>query len=106
MKKTKKPAKNAKSAIKKEILIVKRKGHEEPYDEKKVYGSAYFACRNAHLSEIESEIISEKVSKEIHGWAGKQNSLTSDDIFRKLAEVLRRYNEDASFLYETHRDIC
>ncbi len=90
---------------KKLFMIVKRKGHKEVYDEKKVYGSCYFACRNAHLNEKESESISENVSKSITKWISKQKIVSSDDIFRALIEELKKYNEDASFLYETHRDI-
>ena len=85
--------------------IVKRKGHTELYDERKVYGSCYFACRNAHLSEQEAEEISNKVCKAITKWIAKQKVVSSNDIFKKLIEELKKYNEDAAFLYETHRDI-
>lgn len=87
------------------IMIVKRKGHTEFYDEKKVYGSCYFACRNAHLNEIESEFICEKVTYSITQRVAKKKTVTSDEIFAILAEELKKYNEDAAFLYETHRDI-
>ncbi|MBI2654376.1 hypothetical protein HYX02_06230 [Candidatus Woesearchaeota archaeon] len=87
------------------LHIVKRKGHTEIYDDRKVYGSCYFACRSAHLSEQESEKICNKVSSSITKWIKTKKVVSSNDIFRKLIEELQKHNEDAAFLYETHRDI-
>ena len=87
------------------LHIVKRKGHTELYDERKVYGSCFFACRNAHLSEQESEQICNKVAAQITKWIKKRKLVSSDDIFRALINELNKHNEDAAFLYETHRDI-
>ena len=87
------------------LQIVKRRGHTEIYDERKVYGSCYFACRNAHLSEKEAEEICKKVCSAITKWIAKQKVVSSNDIFKRLIEELKKHNEDAAFLYETHRDI-
>ena len=87
------------------LQIVKRKGHTEIYDERKVYGSCYFACRNAHLSEKEAEEICRKVSEVMTKWVKKQKVVSSNDIFKTLIQELKKHNEDAAFLYETHRDI-
>ena len=87
------------------LQIVKRKGRTELYDEKKVYGSCFFACRNAHLSEQEAERICSKVSASATKWVRKKKVVSSNDIFGFLIHELKKHNEDASFLYETHRDI-
>ena len=87
------------------LQIVKRKGHSELYDERKVYGSCYFACRNAHLGEKEAEEICNKVSSAVTKWIKKQKIVSSNDIFKTLIQELKKHNEDAAFLYETHRDI-
>ncbi|MBI2541840.1 hypothetical protein HYV80_03975 [Candidatus Woesearchaeota archaeon] len=87
------------------LQIVKRKGHSELYDERKVYGSCFFACRNAHLSEKESEEICMQVSAAITKWIKSKKSVSSNEIFRMLIRELKNHNEDAAFLYETHRDI-
>ena len=87
------------------MAIVKRRGHHETYDERKIYGSAYFACRNAHLNEVESERISEKVCSEITKIVKAKKMVSSDYIFWLVGEELKKYDEDAAFLYETHRDI-
>ena len=85
--------------------VVKRKGHMENYDERKVYGSCYFACRNAHLSEKEAEGICNKVSASATKWVSKKKIVYSNDIFKFLIKELKKHNEDAAFLYETHRDV-
>lgn len=87
------------------LQIVKRKGHSELYDERKVYGSCFFACRNAHLSEKESEEICRKVSEAVTKWVKARKIVSSSDIFKMLIEELKKHNDDAAFLYETHRDI-
>ncbi|MEK6943508.1 MAG: ATP cone domain-containing protein [Nanoarchaeota archaeon] len=97
-KKTSKPQKKI-------IHLVKRRGLVEHYDERKVYGSCYFACRNAHLSEQEAEQMAEKVSTAVTKWVNRKKVISSNEIFHSIIEELKKYNEDAAFLYETHRDI-
>ncbi len=87
------------------LQIVKRRGHTELYDQRKVYGSCYFACRNAHLSGKESENICGKVSASVTKIISKKKVMSSSDIFGLLIKELKKHNEDAAFLYETHRDI-
>ena len=94
-----------KSRQKTEIMIVKRKGHTELYDERKVYASCYFACRNAHIDEPKSEKICMNVCTSVTKAINKKRVVTSDEIFKCLADELRKHDEDAAFLYETHRDI-
>ena len=85
--------------------IVKRRGHKEPFDPRKIYGSTYAACRNTHLSETQSEKIAETVSARIEKWVADKKELSSDQIFRQIIVVLKELHPDAAFLYETHRDI-
>lgn len=87
------------------LQIVKRKGHTEVYDERKVYGSCFFACRNAHLDKEDAEEICNKVSVELTRIARKKKIISSNNIFRLIIGELKKHNEDAAFLYETHRDI-
>ena len=95
-----------KTKLKKSIpTVVKRGWHIEAYDERKVYGSSYFSCRNAHLSQKEAERIAEKIALQVTKFVSRKKYISSDDIFRFIIEELKKYDEDASFLYETHRDI-
>lgn len=85
--------------------IVKRRGHKEPYDQRKVYGSVYSACRNAHLSEMMSEKIAETVTSRLGEWVTDKSEITSQQIFEEVVNVLNELHKDVAFLYETHRDI-
>ena len=85
--------------------IVKRKGHKEPFDPRKVYAASYAACRNAHLSEMLSENIAEAVQKRLENWIEEKNEVGSDEIFKEIIAVLKELHPDAAFLFETHRDI-
>jgi len=85
--------------------IVKRKGHTEEFDERKVYASCYAACLSSHVEHVEAEKICEKVAKEIKTWTRKKKSVDSSEIFRKVTDAMKKHNKDAAFMYETHRDI-
>lgn len=85
--------------------IVKRRGHSEPFDGRKIYASCYAACRNAHLSEMLSEDISDNVQKRIEKWISKKQGVSSEEIFQESISVLKDLHPDAAFLFETHRDI-
>ncbi len=87
------------------LCIVKRKGHCEAYDERKIYSSCYYACRSCHLSEKESEAICSKVCRSINKWVKRKKEVSSNDIFNLITRELKKHNGDAAFMYEAHRDI-
>lgn len=86
--------------------IVKRRGHTEEFDERKVYATCYSACKNADIHDDKAEEICEKVSKELKKWIGTKKYVTSGAIFAQLTKTLRKQDKNAAFMYETHRDIC
>lgn len=85
--------------------IVKRRGHIEKFDERKVYASCYAACLSSHIEHIKAEKICEKVTKVIKIWIKKKKQTDSSEIFKKTTSTIKRYDKDAAFMYETHRDI-
>lgn len=85
--------------------IVKRKCHREIFDERKVYASCYAASISAHLSKREAEIICEKISKDIKSWIKTKKNVTSTQIFKHVIKLMKSYDKNAAFMYETHRDI-
>ena len=85
--------------------LVKRKGHIEKFDVKKVYAACYAACLSCHLKKKEAEKISDKVGKEVKRWIKSKKVVTSDQIFKKTTTIIRKYNRDVAFMYHTHRDI-
>lgn len=85
--------------------IIKRRGHKQEYDERKVYASVYAACLNAHLHDQKAEEVASKVSKEISEWVKEQGEVSSNQIFVKVGRLMEEENKEAAFMYLTHRDI-
>ena len=87
------------------VHIVKRHGHKESFDERKVYASVYAACLSAHILQEESENISSLVTREVKKWIEGKQEVPADQISKQVTEELEHLNSEAAFMYETHRDI-
>lgn len=85
--------------------IIKRKGHRQEFDERKVYASIYSACLASHSYEEEAEATANLVVREIKKWIFDQGEVTSRQIHEKVEKELRHLNKDAAFMYDTHKDI-
>ena len=85
--------------------IIKRRGHLEKFDERKVYASCYAACLNTSLTKYEAENIAEKATKKIKTWIKNKKQVTSDDIFKEVIKIMNKLDKDSAFMYETHRDV-
>ena len=85
--------------------IVKRWGHKERFDERKVYASCYAACLSAHMEHEKAEKICKKVTSEVKKWITKKKAVTSHEIFLQVAGTIKKHNKNAAFMYATHRDI-
>ena len=85
--------------------IVKRHGSKEEYDEKKVYASSYAAAMNVHLGEKDSEVLAEKVTKDLNSWVEGKTEVESKEIFQEVFNALGKHNKDAAFMYRTHLDV-
>ena len=86
-------------------IIVKRKGHTEHFDERKIYASVYAACLSLRMKEGEAELIAEKVTKEVKETLRGADEVSSNIIHKHVAKSLEHYNADAAYMYDTHRDI-
>ncbi|MEK6907013.1 MAG: ATP cone domain-containing protein, partial [Nanoarchaeota archaeon] len=80
------------------IQIIKRHGHLEKFDERKVYASCYAACLNCHINKQEAEKICKKVSTKIKSWIKTKKQVSSDDIFKEMTKLLKKLNKDAAFM--------
>ena len=87
------------------FLVVKRRGHTEQFEEKKVYGSIYSACSTCQLKEMECEKISEQVLAELKIALKGKKEINSTEIFGLVISILAKYHEDAAFMYQAHRDL-
>jgi transcriptional regulator NrdR family protein len=85
--------------------LVKRGGHVEEYDARKLYASIYAACLAASTSVLEAEVISDQVVKLVEKKIGTREEINSNEIFKLAIHELKDYHTDAGYLYESHRDI-
>jgi transcriptional regulator NrdR family protein len=85
--------------------IVKRAGHKESFDQKKVYASVFAACLAVRSQATEAELVANEVTKDVVGWVADKASVTSNEIAAQVVKTLKLYNSDAAFLYRHHRDI-
>ena len=85
--------------------IVKRRGHKQEFDERKVYASVYAACLSCHMDKESAETIATVVVEKIKRWLTKKDEATSDDIFKQVSEELMSLDKEVAFMYTTHRDV-
>ncbi|HMT18932.1 MAG TPA: ATP cone domain-containing protein [Candidatus Saccharibacteria bacterium] len=85
--------------------IVKRAGHKEPYDERKLYASIFSACQSVREPEGSAELIAEKVARDMAEWIKTKYVVTSNDIRHQAALHLHVYHPDAAYMYLHHRVI-
>lgn len=82
--------------------IVKRKGHTEEFDEKKIYASVYAACASAHYDEMKCENTAEIITKKIKKFAIGKKKIESAKIRRKVESELKKKDKELAFFYEQH----
>lgn len=82
--------------------VVKRKGHEEEFDERKVYVSVYEACASAHRDADECEYIAEDITSRVRALADSTDVLPAADIRALVNEELGKRDEELSFFYDMH----
>ncbi len=85
--------------------IVKRGGHSEPFDERKVYASIYAAALCTKEPIGSAELIAREVTEHVKNWITSKHEVTSNDIRRIAAQPLKAINPDAAYQYVHHRII-
>lgn len=86
-------------------VVVKRAGHSEDFDERKLYASVYAALIALRHSDQEAELVADKVVLHVKKWLEKKEEVTSLDLLHRATNILISYNEDAAYLYQHHRSI-
>jgi len=84
------------------MLIVKRKGCKENFDERKVYGSVYAACASAHYNEAICEKTAEEAASKIRKFVKNKKQIQSAEIRKKIEELLKKKDKELAFFYEQH----
>ncbi len=85
------------------VIVKRRPGHSEDYDERKLYASIYASCLAVRTPVGSSEITADKVCQDIQKWLAEKPEITSADIRRKASEHLAVYHPDAAYMYKHHR---
>ena len=88
-----------------ETHIVKRRGQKEKFDEKKVYGSVYWACKSSSLHGKQCESISKSVLEELKKELKNKKEVNSTRIFKFVSKALKKLHKEAAYMYESHRDV-
>ncbi|MCA9349123.1 hypothetical protein KC878_03190 [Candidatus Saccharibacteria bacterium] len=86
-----------------ENFLVKRAGHTEAYDNKKLYASIYAACLSVREPAGSAELIANQVVGDVEHWLSHKHEITSNDIRRMAAKHLQVYHPDAAYMYFHHR---
>lgn len=85
--------------------IIKRKGHKEPYDERKLYASIFASCMSLRIKEEQAELIANTVTSEVEEKIRDKEEIAAHDLFSYALSSLKKYNPDAAFLYKKHREV-
>lgn len=85
--------------------IVKRAGHVELYDARKLYASIYASALAVSEPVGSAELIAQEVVKLVEEWLNPKHEVTSNDIRREASKHLNVINADAGFQYTNHRVI-
>lgn len=83
--------------------IVKRAGHEQPYDSKKLYASIYAACLSVREPVGTAEIVAAEVVESVEKWLEPKHLVTGNDLRRQAAKYLQAINPNAAYLYAHQR---
>ena len=86
--------------------MVKRHGHVEKFDARKVYATVYEAVHATRATEEKAEKIASRVSQKITKMVEKMNQIPAHWIHAEVVKELKKHHADAAFMYETHRDVC
>ena len=86
--------------------VVKRRGHTEAFDERKIYASVYESCHAGKLSTKQAEKIATSVSSSIKKWAEKKDHMNSHEIHKEVVKALHKHHADVAYLYEHHKNVC
>ncbi len=86
--------------------VVKRHGQEEPFEEKKLYGSVYAAALNAHHDDQTAEEMANDVLTHVQEWLQERHEVTAKELRKTVKQELEKMDEDVAMLYDTHMEIC
>jgi len=85
--------------------IVKRGGHLENFDERKLYASVYAAALAARVTDAEAELLAQNTAKHIVNWIETRQEVNSGELQEAAYDFLKEYLPNAAYLYRHHKDL-
>ena len=85
--------------------VVKRKGHEEKWDDKKLYASCYAACYEAEMNHKQCERHAQRILKALKKRLKNKGCVDSHLLRDWVHAELKKVHKEAAFLYKTHLDV-
>jgi len=86
------------------VIVVKRRGKKEGFDEKKVYASIYSACKDCNLEVKECESIAARITNDVKLFIKDRGQVNSTELFGFVIQKLAKTHEPVAFMYSTHRE--
>ncbi|MEK6933183.1 MAG: ATP cone domain-containing protein [Nanoarchaeota archaeon] len=87
------------------MKILKKDGHEEVFKRDKTYSSIYKSCLNANHDKDTAKRIASNVTNELIKHLMGKKFVKSETLFKYIATLLEKHDQDVALLYETHRDV-
>lgn len=75
------------------------------FSEDKLRADILQEARSLHLPQSTAELIADKVVANVAKWASKRTAVTMDDINRRVALEMAKYNADLSYVYQNRGKI-
>lgn len=86
--------------------VVKRRGHAEKFDERKIYASVYEACHVDGMKTEKAEKIASAVTNTIKKKVEKLDTVSSHALHGEVVKELKKHHADVAYMYDMHKEIC
>ncbi len=94
--------------IKQKRSLIKRKTKaisSFTFSEEKLKADILTEAKKLRIADSTAEVITEKVVASVAKWAAKRTAVTIDDINRRVALEMAKYNGDLSYVYQNRGKI-
>lgn len=75
------------------------------FSEEKVKTEILQDAKSLHLPLANAEVVAEKVATATGKWVAKRATVTQDDIWRRVAVEIAKYNSDLAYVYQNRGKI-
>lgn len=75
------------------------------FDEEKLKAEILAEAKRLHIAESTAEMMADKVVANVAKWVTKRATVTMDDINRRVALEMAKYNADLAYVYQNRGKI-